>query len=63
VALWKDAKSPAPVEIEMPTGSQGVVISLSVRKLEEWTADGRSDKRNAGYPMLSGIHPVSVASK
>jgi len=63
VALWKDAKSPAPVEIEMPAGSQGVVISLSVRRLEEWTADGRSDKRNAGYPMLSGIHPVSVASK
>jgi hypothetical protein len=63
VALWKDAKSPAPVEIEMPAGSQGVVISLSVRRLEEWTADGRGDKRNAGYPMLSGIHPVSMASK
>ncbi len=63
VALWKDAKSPAPVEIEMPTGSQGVIISLSVRRLEEWTADGRGDKRNAGYPMLSGIHPVSVTSK
>jgi hypothetical protein len=63
VALWKDAKSPAPVEIEMPIGSQGVVISLSVRRLEEWTADGRGDKRNAGYPMLSGIHPISVTSK
>jgi hypothetical protein len=60
VALWKDAKSPAPVEIEMPSGSQGVVVSLSVRRLEEWTADGRGDKRNAGYPMLSGIHPISV---
>ena len=63
VALWKDAKSPAPVEIELPMGSQGVVVSLSVRRLEEWTADGRGDKRNAGYPMLSGIHPVSVTSK
>ena len=63
VALWKDAKSGAPVEIELPEGQDGVVISLSVRLLEEWTADGRSDRRNAGYPILSGIHYVSRTSK
>jgi hypothetical protein len=62
IALWKDAENGAK-EIELPNGTDGVVLSLSVRFKEEWAADGRSDHKNAGYPILSGIHPVSFASK
>lgn len=63
IALWKDAKTAAPIEVELPEESDGIILSLSIRKLEEWTADGRSDRRNAGYPILSGIHYVSRPSK
>jgi hypothetical protein len=62
IALWKDAEKGA-IEIELPEGNDAVVISLNVRYKEEWAADGRSDHKNAGYPILSGIHPVSLASK
>lgn len=60
IALWKDPQSGGATEIELPAGSDAVVISLTVRYLEEWTADGRSDGRNAGCPMLSGIHSVRL---
>jgi hypothetical protein len=62
IALWKDAEKGA-TEIELPEGFDAVVVSLSVRYKEEWAADGRSDHKNAGYPILSGIHPVTLASK
>jgi len=62
VALWKDAKSAAPREIELPEDSDGVVICLTVKYLTEWTADGRSDEGTAGYPLLSGIHPIRLSS-
>lgn len=60
IALWKDAKSGAPVEIELPSGAAGVVLSLAVQYLEEWTADGRSDQGTTGYPILAGVHPLYV---
>jgi hypothetical protein len=63
IALWKDAKSLSPVEIELPQGSDGIVLSISERYLEEWTADGRSDRKASGYPALTGIHPIKLASK
>jgi len=47
IGLWKDAHSSTPVEIELPDGCGGVVLSLSVRWKDEWTADGRED-RSAG---------------
>jgi hypothetical protein len=62
IALWKDAKSATPREIEVPEGYDGVVICLTVKYLTEWTADGRTDSGNAGYPLLSGIHPVRLSS-
>lgn len=58
VALWKDAKTGGPHEIEIDEGCEGVVLSVSLRRVEEWTADGRSDGRNALFPILSGIHCV-----
>ncbi|HWH61491.1 MAG TPA: hypothetical protein VN682_27965 [Terriglobales bacterium] len=60
VALWKDAKRSAPVEIELPEGYDGLVLSLTARWFEEYTADGRSDHKSASHPVLSGIHPVRI---
>jgi len=60
IALWKDAKSGAARQIDLPSGAEGVVLNLSRRLDEEWSADGRSDGRVAGYPILAGIHPVFV---
>jgi hypothetical protein len=61
VALWKDATTPEAREIELSKNGEGVVLSLSVEYLNEWTADGRDDGGNTGYPLLSGVHEVSRA--
>jgi hypothetical protein len=61
IALWKDAKSGAPTEIEIPETADAVVLSLTVEHLKEWTADGRDDEGWSGYPILSGIHPIEVS--
>src|SRR5207253_1966277 len=63
VALWKDAKTGGPFEIELPKGADGVVLTLSGEYFEEWTADGRGDRGTSGYPILTGVHPVSARSK
>jgi hypothetical protein len=62
IGLWKDAHSSTPVEIELPDDCGGVVLSLSVRWMDEWTADGREDRGATGYPLLSGIHGVKKSS-
>lgn len=58
VALWKDAYTGDPVEIELPRGCDAVVLSLAVEYREEWAADGRGDGRVTGYPILAGIHYI-----
>jgi hypothetical protein len=58
VALWKDAYSGTPIEIELPVGKSAAILNITVRDLEEFTADGRSDDGATGYPVLSGIHFV-----
>jgi predicted amidohydrolase len=62
VALWKDPKTGPPVEISLDQGEEGIVLSLCIKKGEEWTADGRSDKRAAAYPTLAGIRGVRTGS-
>jgi hypothetical protein len=62
IGLWKDAHSSTPVEIELPDGCGGVVLSMSVRWMDEWTADGREDRGATGYPLLSGIHGIKKSS-
>jgi hypothetical protein len=56
VALWKDAKSARPREIELPPGCDAVVLTLTLtdQPCEEFTADGRSDGGSAGYPVYGG---------
>lgn len=58
IALWKDARRGDSVEIELPKGSDAVVLNLTVEQIEEFTADGRTDDGATGYPILSGIHFV-----
>ena len=59
VALWKDARNPASIEVELPEKCEAIVLSLSMEYREEWTADGRSDYGGAGYPTLSGIRGIT----
>lgn len=58
IALWKDARSNIPVEIELPKERHGVVLSLTVERVQEFSADGRDDDEASGYPVLSGVHFV-----
>jgi hypothetical protein len=58
IALWKDAHFGVPVEIELPNHATASVLNLTVKQIEEHTADGRSDEGATGYPILSGIHFV-----
>ena len=58
IGLWKDAKSGAARQIDLPPGAEGIVLNLSRQLDEEWSADGRSDGGEAGYPILGGIHPI-----
>ncbi len=60
VALWKDSLSGEAREIDLPSGADAILLNLVRRMDEEWTADGRSDGGNAGYPALAGVHPVFV---
>ena len=62
VGLWKDARSDF-VELELPTGADGLFLSLCTEVVEEWTADGRSDRGVTGYPRLGGVHAVRVAKR
>ena len=60
IALWKDARLGRTEEIECPRGADGVVLSLTYDFVEEWTADGRSDKGTTAYILLSGVHPITL---
>ena len=62
IGLWKDAISRTATEIELPAGADAMLLSLSVILREEKTADGRTDGGWAGYPQLSGLHPISVGA-
>lgn len=57
IALWKDARSEL-VELELPAGAQGLLLSLCSEQLEEWSADARSDGGVTSYPRLGAVHPV-----
>jgi hypothetical protein len=64
IALWKDAKTGGPYEIELPPDADAAVLSLAVEEHTEWTADGRNDETDSGeggtgYPILAGVHFIS----
>jgi len=60
VGMWKDARSGSPVCLELPEGKQGIVLSLAVEYMEEWSADGRGDLQTTAYPIFGGIRYVSA---
>jgi hypothetical protein len=57
VALWRDALT-GTREIACPSEYDGIVLNITAEYHEEWTADGRGDEKNSGYPVLSGYHLI-----
>jgi hypothetical protein len=62
VALWREARG-TPVELHLPDGSHGLVISLTAEELTERTIDGRVDAGTGTLIRLAGVHPVSWRAK
>ena len=62
VALWRDAIS-GTREIACPGGSDGIVLNVTAEYHQEWTADGRGDGKNSGYPVLSGYHLIKSTDR
>jgi hypothetical protein len=58
IALWKDAHSGAPVEIEIPSNRDAILLSLTRSWHKEFSADGRNDGGATSYLTLSGIYPI-----
>lgn len=63
IALWKDARDGYAQELELPRGADALALTISVRYENEVTADGRSDGKGAAFPVLSGVHPISLSSE
>ena len=61
VVLWRDARS-GTHEIPCPSGNDGIVLNVTAEYHEEWTADGRGDRKTSGYPVLSGYHLIKRSS-
>ncbi len=59
IGLWKDAGA-GPFEIELPYDAQAVVISIERQDVEEWAADGRSDRKMASRWALKSVFPVRL---
>lgn len=57
VGLWREPKA-GTVQLELPEGADALVLSIAGEYLQEWTADGRHDKKSTGYPILGGVHPI-----
>lgn len=66
VALWKDAISGGPYELNLPADADALLLCLGVDRREEWTADGRSDAADKGgttsYLTMLCVHPIAVPS-
>lgn len=52
IALWKQEGGSAE-EIELPLGSAAAVLSISMKHVKDWSADGRS--RCSNIPSLTGV--------
>ncbi|MDX2093701.1 MAG: hypothetical protein SFX73_38035 [Kofleriaceae bacterium] len=64
IALWKDTSRSEALELELPHDADGLLLMLRSEPVEEWTADGRSDRASdasvggSSFPRLSGVHPI-----
>jgi hypothetical protein len=59
VALWKDPQT-GTQELSLSKESGALVLNITVQYEEEWTADGRGDRKASGFPILAGCHQISV---
>ena len=58
VAMWRDRQE--TVEIELPVGTDAIVLSMTNRYQMQWTADGRDDGKATGTVGLGGILPIRL---
>ena len=58
IGLWRDPNGPL-TELELPKGSEALVLSLSPEGSTERTLDGRHDFGMAGCLRLAGCHPIT----
>lgn len=57
VALWRDSVT-GTRQIDLPQNANALVLSLTCTKVEEFTADGRTDGGHTGHLTLSGVFPL-----
>lgn len=58
IALWKDPHSADAIELKLPAGAHGLVLTLSTSEAEELSLDGRRDHHMAVKLFLSGVTSV-----
>jgi hypothetical protein len=56
VGLWHSADNDFR-ELELPVGSEALILTLERSYEQEWTADGRNDNSNAGIVRLTKCEP------
>lgn len=59
VALWKDAITGGPYELNLPSDADALLLSLGVEKRTEWSADGRGDQGSTAYLTMRCVHPIA----
>lgn len=59
IALWRDAVY-GEEEISLPEGYDACVLSLVCKTKEEFTIDGRGDRRHAHFPVFAGVVPLAM---
>jgi hypothetical protein len=59
VALWKEPDGIAR-ELSLPAKSHALVLTLSLRDIEEWSMDGRSDGCSTVKLSLTGVRAVTL---
>jgi len=65
VALWKDAITGGPYELNLPADADALLLCLGVDYKTEFTADGRSDagpdgQGTTGYLTMLCVHPIAT---
>ena len=59
IALWKQPAGEAQ-ELRLPAAHQGLILTLSMHRIEHVTLDGRSDHGSTRRFELSGVRPIKV---
>ncbi len=57
VGLWCDALHREQL-LELPEGSDALVLTIAPELREEWTADGRRDGGIASFPVFRSVTPI-----